>query len=94
MTWAEAQAAYDAKIDKQLYDDAAQRMTTGGKVGEIVGMFGGAALDPVNLLPLGTVNTSRSFLSNVAKIGAINAALEAGLYQPMEGFVSSREQQL
>ena len=93
MTWAEAQAAYDAKIDKQLYDDAAQRMTTGGKVGEIVGMFGGAALDPVNLLPLGTVNTSRSFLSNVAKIGAINAALEAGLYQPMEGFVSSREQQ-
>lgn len=93
MTWAEAQAAYDAKIDKELYDDASSRMTTGGKIGEFAGAFAGAALDPVNLLPLGTINTTRSFVSNVAKLGAINAALEASLYQPLEGYVASREQQ-
>lgn len=93
MTWAEADAAYEAKIDKELYDDATKRMTGGGKVGEFAGSFAGAVLDPVNLLPLGSINVARGFATNVAKMGAINAALEATLYQPIEGYVTTREQQ-
>lgn len=92
MTWAAAQAAYDARIDKQNYDDVANRMTGAGKFGEFVGGFAGAALDPVNLLPMGTANVSRSFLSNVMRVGAVNAALEAGLYQPYEHLVHKAEQ--
>lgn len=93
MTWAEADAAYEAKIDKELYDDVSRRMTTAGRVGEFVGGFAGAVLDPVNLLPLGTVNVARGFAYNVAKIGAVNAAIEATLYQPLEAYVTRREQQ-
>jgi hypothetical protein len=92
MTWAEAQSAYDARTDKQVYDDAARRMTTGGKAGEIVGNLGGGILDPVNLLPLGGMNLAAGFLRNVARVGAANAALEASLYQPLEAAIASKEQ--
>jgi hypothetical protein len=92
MTWAEADSAYQARVDKEVYDDVSTRMTTGGKVGEFAGGFAGSALDPVNLLPLGGINVARGFAFNIAKMGAVNAALEATLYSPAEMALKSKEQ--
>ena len=60
-------------------EDTMNKSSSLGAAGQMIGMFGGAILDPVNLLPLGTAKAGYTFLKNAARVGAGNAAIEVGL---------------
>jgi hypothetical protein len=93
MTTGELQTVLEARERQQQQQTFNDRSTIAGAIGEFVGGFGASLLDPVNLIPLGSLNIGRGLMSNVLRMGAANAAIELTTGVPAEAYVRGIEQQ-
>ena len=84
LTWNIARNIQDELAIQETANALYERATTGGKIARYGGMFAGAALDPVNLVPFsfGAVKAA-SWLERAARVGAANAVIEATTITPL-----------
>jgi hypothetical protein len=72
--------AHDSVELAREMDLARRNSTNGSYSGQFIGMFGGAILDPINLIPLPAAKFASTFLGKAATVGALNAGIETALY--------------
>lgn len=84
LSWNIARNIQDELAIQEEAQATFERATTGGKVARYAGMFGGAALDPVNFIPF-TFGAGRaaSWLSRAARVGAANVVIEGTTITPL-----------
>jgi hypothetical protein len=84
LTWNIARNIQDELAIQETANSLYERATTGGKVARYGGMFAGAALDPVNLIPF-TFGAAKAgtWLERAGRVGAANAVIEATTITPL-----------
>ena len=84
LTWNVARNIQDELAIQETANALYERATTGGKVARYAGMFGGAVLDPINIVPF-TFGAAKAatWLERAARIGAANTIIEATTITPL-----------